>query len=536
MTGRTPETSALVHYLHVLRRGVWIVVLCTFLLGAAATYLSARQAKQYESSADVFLSNQDLSASLTNIQTPYVDPVREAEDQAILAGTPAVARRAVALAHIPGLTAADAAGSVSISPDPTSDLMTFTAVGAEPRRAAILATAYARAYIAYRHQVDTAALVQAETQVEQRMQQLEADGGKSSPVYADLSSKDQQLKTLQVLQGSNAFLARAAGGATQIQPKPKRNGVLGAVLGFMLGIGLVFVLDAMNTRVRNPAEVEQRLGLPLLGRLPEPARKLRRRGALALIDEPNAPAADAYRVLATNLEFVNLDRGAKTIMFSSATRDEGKSTTVANLAVALARMGRRVVLVDLDLRLPTIREFFEIRQDDGLTTVALGYTRLDDALVRIPLRSEAELEFIPSVGGSPSGSLEVLTTGPLPPNPAEFAASSSIQDIFGQLIERADVVLVDAAPLLQASESVALTAKVEGLVVVTKLTTMRRSMLNELHRTLEGLPVITLGVVATGAATDDTYGYGYGYGYGSYQANGASARATNDRVAEQGLR
>jgi succinoglycan biosynthesis transport protein ExoP len=427
---------------------------------------------------------------------------------------------------------------VSVTPDPISDLLIFTAVSENRDDAARLATAYARGYIAYRRQVDTASLVQAETQVETRMHQLEQEGGRGSAIYADLASKDQQLKTLQVLRGSNAFLARAAQGAAQIQPRPRRNGVLGSVLGFMLGVGLVFVLDVANTRVRNPAEIESRLGLPLLGRLPEPARKLRRRGALALVEQPNAPAADTYRVLATNLEFVNLDRGAKTIMFSSATRDEGKSTTVANLAVALARLGRRVVLVDLDLRLPTIHDFFEIHQNDGLTTVALGHRSLDDALVRVPLRSESESEFLPSVGGSPRGALEVLTTGPLPPNPAEFAASTAIPDILQRLTERADIVLVDAAPLLQASESVALTAKVDGLVVVTKLSTMRRSTLTELSRTLEGLPVITLGIVATGTTPDESYGYGYGYGYGSgsYQANGTPARATKDRVPEQGLR
>ena len=159
---------------------------------------------------------------------------------------------------------------------------------------------------------------------------------------------------MQALLGSNALLVRAASGAVQTQPRPTRNGALAAMLGLLLGVGLVFLRDALNTRVRTAGEVQSRLDLPQLGRIPEPPRRLRSGKGIVMLTDPLSPAAEPFRILAANLDFVNLERNARTIMFTSATHGEGKSTTVANLAVALARGGRRVILADLDVRKPSL--------------------------------------------------------------------------------------------------------------------------------------------------------------------------------------
>jgi polysaccharide biosynthesis transport protein len=532
VSGRTGDTSALVHYLRVLRRGAWLVVLATALLATAAVLLSLRQQRLYQASADVFLTSQDIAASLANVQLPYVDPVREAANQADLAQTPAVAARAARLAHIPGLTGPEIAGSVAVTTAASSDLLTFSSTRGDPKQAALLANVYARAYTAYRRELDTASLVRARHQVEQRMAELVQSASRGSAIYADLAAKDQQLRTLEVLQGSNALLVRPADGAVQTQPKPTRNGVLGGVLGFMLGLGLAFLADALNTRVRSPAEIEERLALPLLARLPEPTRKLRGVPRLVMIDEPNAPAAEAYRILATNLDFVNLDRGARTIMVTSATRAEGKSTTIANLAVALARTGRRIVLVDLDLRKPSLDEFFDLGDQPGLTRVVLGRATLEEAIVRVPIADAGPSGSAPSSNGAGAGWLEILPTGPLPPNPAEFASSHALDELFGRLTAHADLVLVDAPPLLRLSDSIALSAKVDALIVVTRLSDVRRSTLEELRRTLESVPVINLGFIVTGMKSGEGFGYGYGYGYGYGEAKTRQRReAERERVS-----
>ena len=230
-----------------------------------------------------------------------------------------------------------------------------------------------------------------------------------------------------------------------------------------------------------------------------------------MLSEPHSPGAEGFRILATNLDFVNLERGARTIMFTSATHSEGKSTTVANLAVALARTGRRIVLVDLDLRKPAIADLFALGEQPGLTTVALGRAELDAALVPVPLLDAGPTS--PSTNGSTGGLLEVLPVGPVPPNPAEFAGSHALAAILAELEKRADLVLIDSSPMLDLSDAMALTSRIDGLVVVARLPTSRRSSLHELHRVLAAAPITKLGFVATGTASDgDTYGaYGYGH-------------------------
>ena len=152
--------------------------------------------------------------------------------------------------------------------------------------------------------------------------------------------------------------------------------MLGLILGLVIGVGLAFLRDALNTRVRSAEEVQEKLGLALLSRVPEPPKDLRGGAGIVMLARPEAPEAEAYRIAATNLGFVNLDRGARTIMFTSALRGEGKSTTAANVAVALARSGARVILVDLDLKRPSQARLFGLGKGPGFTNVALGHTAL----------------------------------------------------------------------------------------------------------------------------------------------------------------
>jgi capsular exopolysaccharide synthesis family protein len=503
--------SALAHYLRVLRRGAWIVVLSTALVAAAAGFMSAGQQRLYQASADVFLSSQNLAATLSNVQLPDADPVREAATQADLARTPVVAERAlraVGLEEDPGYLL----DSSSVTAAPNVNLLEFAVTNPDPDVAARLATAYARAYTVYRRSLDTAAIVSARKELSARLREFTASQ-RESAAYTNLVEKHQDLLTLERLQSSNALLVRGASGATQVQPNPVRNVILAGILGLVLGVGLAFLADTLNTRVRSVTEVQEQLELPLLGRLPEPPRKLRGKEQLIMVADPKAPRAEAFRILATNIDFVNLDRAARSIMISSAIRAEGKSTTAANLAVAFARGGRRVVIVDLDLRLPALDRFFGLQHRSGLTQVMLGRIRLEDALMPVPVVDKDSAR--PAGNGAIGGLLEVLTAGALPPNPAEFARSDALADILSRLEKRAEIVIVDAPPLLGLSDAVALTANVDALIVVTRLSAARRPVLTELQRVLEATPVVKLGFVATGMPVEQTYDYGYGYGYGS---------------------
>jgi capsular exopolysaccharide synthesis family protein len=514
VAGHFADASPLRHHLSTLQRGLWIVVLTAAAATALAVFLSERQRPLYRASSAVFLNTQNLAATLSNVSLPYTDPTRLAQTQSDLARLPAVAERAAAAARV-GRTADDLLGESSVSTTTNSDLLSFSVTDRERRVAARLATSYARAYTGYRRQLDTNTLVRARNEIEQRMAELVASRQRGTSLYRDLADKDQQLRTMELLMASNAQVVRPAVGTAQVQPRPTRNAVLGFVLGLVLGLGLVFLRDTLDTRIRNSAEVEERLGLPLLGRLPEPPRRLRARDALIMLESPAAAEAESFRILATNLDFVNLDRQARTIMITSAVGGEGKSTTAANLAVALARAGRRVVLVDLDLRRPNLERFFVPRQSPtvgapGLTHIILGRATLDQALMPVPILDSPDRE---TGNGAVSGLLEVLTAGPVVSNTAQFFASQALGDLLARLEERADVVLIDSSPLLHVSDTIALSAKVDALVVVTNLRIVRRPVLNELARVLDSAPVVKLGFVVAGAKAEEAYGYGYGYGY-----------------------
>jgi succinoglycan biosynthesis transport protein ExoP len=517
MTDHAHGASALSHYLRVVRRGAWIVVLTTVVVAGLAILTSRSQEKVYESSAEVFLSGaQNLPASLSDVSQAYTDPVRSVETQARLARVPEVARLALDTPRFRARSPQDLLGRSTVTPNADADILTFSVSDSDPASAAQLATAYARGFTTYRRRLDTQSIVRAQRQIAQRLAELDSQGKSRTGLFRELSRNEQQLRTFEALQGSNAAVIRSGGDTVQTQPKTARNATLGLVLGLVLGIALAFVRDALNTRVRSAEEVHERLGIPLLGRIPQLPKRLVTDNGLAMLDNPGAPETEVFRILATNLGFANLDRGAKTIMVTSAIRGEGKSTTIANTAVALARAGSKVALVDLDLKRPALDRMLGLRgrRVPGITEVALGAVPLNEALVRIPIFGEEDRDAgLRSHSGE--GALGVLLTGPIPPNTADFAASGRLGAVLEELAETCDVVLIDAPPILQVSDAMALTAKVDALFVVTRMSAVRRPALNELRRVLDQAPIAKLGFVLTGVRAQEGYGYGYGYGYGS---------------------
>jgi capsular exopolysaccharide synthesis family protein len=291
--------------------------------------------------------------------------------------------------------------------------------------------------------------------------------------------------------------------------------VLGLGLGIFLGIGLAFLWHALDTRVRSGEQVGEALGLPLLARIPAPPRRLRRSGSIAMIDDPGSVQSEAFRVLRTNLEFVNINHAAHTVMFTSAVEQEGKSTTVVNTGVAFARAGKRVALVDLDLRRPMIDRMFGLEDKPGITDVALGHADLDEAIASIALTEGARSA---DGNGNPSlldGMLEVVTSGPIPPNPGEFMSSVRLSEILHELRDRADLVLIDTAPILRVGDAMALSPQVDGIVVLARLNLLRRPLLRDLHRRLDATPTPKLGFVVTGAESEAGYEYRRYYRRGS---------------------
>ncbi|HEY8644668.1 MAG TPA: polysaccharide biosynthesis tyrosine autokinase [Gaiellaceae bacterium] len=499
--------STLRDYLQVARRRKWIIVQAAVIVPLAALAFSLNQQAQYQGSAQVLLSQQDLSNQLTGTQNYTNDPAdRQAQTQASLARVPAVAQRAIDAAHV-RMTAADFLAASAVTAGTNSDLLTLDVTNHDPALASRLATAYAHAYVAYRLAQDTAPIMAALKEVQSQIATLPSHGA----LYTSLEDKATQLRTLAVLKSANASVVQQAPTAVQTAPKTARNVILGLFLGLFLGVGLAFLREALDTRVRSAEAIGTKLELPLLARLPEPPKKLRSDGRLTMLAEPSGPQAEAFRMLRTNVEFASLGKEAGVIMVTSATEQEGKSTTIANLAVAMARSGRHVVLVDLDLRRPYIDRFFNLGNRPGLTQVALGVAQLGEAIVRIPIGGSDSLASINGNGNrrAQAGALDVLPSGPIPPDPGEFVGTARLTEILEHLRSHADVVLIDSPPLLHVGDGLTLSSKVDAVLVVTRMEVMRRPMLNELGRLLDTMPAHKLGFIVTGAEAEEDYENGY---------------------------
>ncbi|MGD1995556.1 MAG: CpsD/CapB family tyrosine-protein kinase [Anaerolineae bacterium] len=215
---------------------------------------------------------------------------------------------------------------------------------------------------------------------------------------------------------------------------------------------------------------------------------------LITLSNPRSPAAEAYRALRTNLTFAALDKPIESLVVTSAAPDEGKSTTLANLAVTMAQGERQTILVDADLRRPSLHEIFGVSDSRGLTTMFVEAEALDS----------------PPLVETGVGNLLLLPSGPLPPNPADLLGSGRMEEVLAALHERADVVLFDAPPVVAVTDAAVLGTKVDGVLLVVSAGRTRRDHARRARELLERVHVRVVGAVLTNASRDIALGGYYG--------------------------
>lgn len=210
---------------------------------------------------------------------------------------------------------------------------------------------------------------------------------------------------------------------------------------------------------------------------------------LVALRDPRSPAAEAYRALRTNIQFSSLDKPLRTVLTTSTSPDEGKSTTVANLAITIAQSEQRVILVDCDLRRPTLHTLFGLSNEEGLTSLMLQEGG------RVPVQKT-------EVPG-----LVVLTSGPLPPRPADILGSKRMEAVIAQLREHADIVLFDTPPVNAVTDAAVLATKVDGVLLVFRAGATKRDRAREARRLLDKVNANIVGVVLTDVKQEDGYSY-----------------------------
>lgn len=207
---------------------------------------------------------------------------------------------------------------------------------------------------------------------------------------------------------------------------------------------------------------------------------------LITIAQPRSAISEAYRTLLTSIDFAGLDKPIRTLMLTSASPEEGKSSTLANLAAVAAQEGRKVIVVDCDLRRPSLHTIFNLRNAEGLTTSLMSA----EALKSPPLRSVG-------VEG-----LAVLTSGPIPPNPLELLASRRMQELLAGLSERADMVLVDAPPVVAVADAAILASKVDAVLLVVQAGRAKRDYVERAKALLDKANARIIGAALTNVQAD----------------------------------
>lgn len=530
MVERTGELG-LSDYLAILRRRRWLVALTTVVVIAAAVGASILQTPVYRGSAEVLLQARSTDSLFDPDSGERNDPERAVQTEIqVLKSRPVRDRVREALGSAP---------KVFADPIGETDVIEVKAEDTDARRAARIANAYATAYIDFRRTQAVDDLLAAAEQIQQKITELQAqlDGVTSTESAAGQSQQTpavdtarqrdqllaqqalfrQKLDQLQVdaalKSGGAQLVTPAVAPMAPVRPTPVRNALVAAILGFLFGLGLAFLREHLDDTIRTKEDVEAVASpLPVLSVIPVvPGWKNRKEPVVASLMEPKSPAAEAYRSLRTSVQFLGLDRPVRSLQVTSPAASEGKTSTVANLAIALAATGQRVIAVDCDLRRPRLHSFFGLANDTGFTTVLLGEAPLSTAL-----------QSVPQVDG-----LFILASGAPPPNPAELLAGGRSGQLLESLTTQADLVLVDCPPVLPVTDAAIVAGRVDAtLLVVTAGETHRR----RLHQALDTLAQVgapMAGIVLNGARREEGYGYAYRYGY-SYQSE-PGAKSGRDR-------
>lgn len=445
-------------YLTVLRARKLLIAFCALVMIGLAAIFTWSATPQYASSARLFVSTsgsddtQALQGSQFSLQRvkSYAD---------LLTGQQ-IAKRVVDELKLDE-SPKDLAEQISATSKLDTVILTVTVTDPSPERAKMLVDAVSEQFVSY-------------------VAELETPPGKD----------EATIKATVVDPGTEP--------TSPVSPRPQRNLALGLVLGLLIGVGVALLRETLDTSVKTIKQLEDLTEAPVLGSITYDRDAERN----PLIDDLGtyAPRVEGFRVLRTNLQFIDPDQQRKVFVITSSLPEEGKTTTATNLALTLAEGGERVALVEADLRRPKISHYLNLEGSVGLTTVLVG---------RLPLH-----EAMQTTAQHPG--LDVLSSGRTPPNPAELLKSHAMSTVIKELREDYDIVLIDAPPLLPVTDAALLASQADGAILVVRHGKTTTDQVRAAAERLTAVGSVPAGVIfnMTPARGAGAYGYGYGYGYG----------------------
>ncbi|MDF2993727.1 MAG: ywqD 2 [Microbacterium sp.] len=446
-------------YIRVLRKNWLVIVVAALLgLGAAAGY-SLSRTPLYEARSTVFVSSQ-AGDTIGELQQGSSFTQQRVSTYVNLVATPIVVEPVIEELDL-DRSAGALSEEISASSPTGTTLIQITVTDPDAQVAAEIANALSAS-------------------LSRTVQDIETPDGQSTSPIKLTPVRD------------------AAPGNVPVSPNVPLNLLLGTIVGLGLGIVITILRTVLDTRIRSVRDVANVTDRPIIGAIPFDPKAAER--PLILHADPHNPRSEAFRTLRTNLQFIEMDDG-HTFVVTSSIPSEGKSTTTVNLAIALADAGKRVALIDTDLRKPKVAEYLGIEGGAGLTDVLIGRAKVGDVMLPWGKRP-----------------LFVLPAGKVPPNPSELLGSKQMGQLLAAIAKDFDVVLLDAPPLLPVTDAAILAKQTTGALVVVAAGRTSAGQFDGALTALETVEAKVGGVILTMVPTKgpDAYGYGYGYGYGGY--------------------
>jgi polysaccharide biosynthesis transport protein len=496
----------------------WSILAITLLIVGVGLLVSSRQTPIYESKAKVLVTPVDITGSDT---VPPDEPNLATESE--LVNSVAVAEIVAKNLNI-AVPPSDLLNNLSVDQPTDTEILEVAYRDPSPQEAQRMAKGFAEAYLQYRKETFREEILRSaqatDTQINvlnqalQRTNQQLQGLSESDPNRGELETHAEFLRTQIVqLQLEQVVLPDKVTGGQIIEPaglpsspvSPNHivNAGFALVAGLAVGIGIAFLKDRLSEKLRSSEEAEAYLEAPVLGVIPQvPAWRRRKQPFLVTAVQWRSPAAEAYRVLRTNVMSAASSLDVKSIAVTSAHAGEGKSATVANLGVVLARAGKRVTLVSADLRRPRLHEFFEREGQRGLVDVLAGRSTLADALQGVTLPTRG-------YDTAPAG-LRLLPSGRVPEDPTELITSEAIGRVLRALEDVSDFVLIDLPPVLPVTDALVVADVTKNVLIVIGPKSNTRPTIAATRQQLDRIGARIIGGVLNGpeSAMAQTY-YSY---------------------------
>jgi succinoglycan biosynthesis transport protein ExoP len=493
-------TRQLADYLQVLRRRWKLVAAITLLVLGAALAVSLTSTKKYDATAKLLLQTNDRIQTLLNPNAsnpPSFDPERDLNTNVELIKLETVADRVRQQLRLNRSTS-ELLSQVKTETEGTSDVVSITVRDSNPTLAARIANAFAEQYVAFRRRSARTAFSDAAQLARSQLNAL-PPAARDSEQGRQLQARLRELEISAALQtGGVEIVRRASRPDSPSRPRPLLSAALGLALGLLLGIAAAFVFEFLDRRLKDEEAVEAVFQLPVLATIPRFARRAAERDDRA--------QREAYGMLAANLRFSGLRGDSGTVMITSPTPAEGKTSVTLGLARALATIGQRVIAIEADLRRPAFSRYVHSPDAGGLTAVLEGQSKLSDDLIWLDANT---VEPVTLDGVKDGVSFAVLPAGPRPANPQRALARPAMAATLMEARSLADVVLVDTAPLGTVNDAITFVHLMDVAVVVARLNHTTRDAARRLLRTVGNLDVRVAGLVVTDVPdTGQAYYYG----------------------------